>query len=117
MKASLVIIVSKLDERPPQVRFPKYDEVIKALPSDRTDQPFRIAVLPRRAGRDRLVANAHGAKAAGDNRTVNRVTVADQVAWGLVAASCCAISTLDQYGSSFRYTHAAFEAEPARYLR
>src|SRR5439155_4775274 len=45
---------------------------------------FRKAILPRRTGRDRLVANAHGAQAAGDNRTVNGVTVADQVAWGLV---------------------------------
>jgi hypothetical protein len=62
----------------------KHDQVVDALPPDRADQSFRIGVLPWRTGRDRLVANAHGAQPAGDNCTVNGVTVADQVAWGRV---------------------------------
>src|SRR5262245_58705136 len=57
--------------------------MVNALPPDRANQSFCKAILPRRAGRDGLVANAHSAQAAGDNRTVNGVAVADQVAWRL----------------------------------
>ena len=67
-----------------QVCLPKHDQVVDAFPPDGADQSFCKTVLPRRAGRDRLVSDAHGAQAAGDGRTVDGVTVADQVAWGLV---------------------------------
>src|SRR4029077_15999831 len=67
-----------------QVYLPDYDQMIDALPPDRADQAFRKAVLPWRAGRDGLVTNAHGAQPTGDNRAVNGVTVADQVARCLV---------------------------------
>jgi hypothetical protein len=33
----------------------------QALPSHGANQPFRVAILPRRTRRDRSVANAHGA--------------------------------------------------------
>ena len=69
--------------------------MVNTLPPERADRPLRKTVLPRRAGRDRLVANAHGAQAAGDNRTVDRVTVADQVAWGLVPGK--------RFGNLLRY--------------
>src|SRR5260221_6302318 len=79
MNAAFIIVGGELDEDPTQVCLPEHDQVVDALPSDCADQSFRKAVLPRRTGRDWLVANAHGAQAAGDNSTVNRVTVADQV--------------------------------------
>ena len=41
------------------------------------DHSFRKTVLPRRTGRDWLVANAHGTQAAGDYCTINRVTITD----------------------------------------
>ena len=84
MNSAFIVVGGELDEDPAQVGLPEHDQVVDALPPDRADQSFRKAVLPRRAGRDRLVANAHGAQAAGDNSTINGVTVADQVAWGLV---------------------------------
>ena len=84
MNAAFIIVGGELDEDPTQVCLPEHDQVVDALPPDCADQSFRKAILPRRTGRDRLVANAHGAQAAGDNRTVNGVTLADQVAWGLV---------------------------------
>jgi hypothetical protein len=48
--AHLVVIVGKLDERPTQVRFAQNDDMVNTLPPERADQPFRKAVLPRRAG-------------------------------------------------------------------
>ena len=84
MNSAYIIVRGELDEDPTQVGLPEHDQMVDALPPDRADPSFRKTVLPRRAGRDGLVANAHGAQAAGDNRTVNGVTVADQVAWCLV---------------------------------
>ena len=55
---------------------PEHDQVVNALPSDRADQSFCKAVLPRRTGRDWPVPNAHGAQPAGDNSTVNRGSMA-----------------------------------------
>ena len=69
MNSAFIIVGGELDEDPTQVGLPEHDQVVDALPPDGVDQPFRKAVLPWRAGRDRLVANAHGAQAAGDNRT------------------------------------------------
>src|SRR5262245_56030244 len=78
-----IIVRGELNKGPPQVSLAKHDQVVDALPPDPADQSFREAVLPRRTGRDRLVANAHGAQAAGDNCAVNHVTVADQISRGL----------------------------------
>lgn len=105
-----VIIGSELNERPTQVCLSEHNQVVDAFPPDRADQSFRKAVLPRRTGRDWLVTYAHGAQAAGDDRTVGAVTVADQVAWSLVPGKsladllrdpvcrCCAV-TLTQTSS------------------
>src|SRR5712671_5128367 len=84
MNSPYIIVGGEFDEDPAQVCLPEHDQVVDALPPDRADQSFRKAVLPRRAGRDRLVANTHGAQAARDNRTVDGVTVADQVARCLI---------------------------------
>ena len=79
MNSAFIIVGGELDEDPTQVCLPEHDQVVDALPADCADQSFRKAVLPRRTGRDWPVAIAHGAQAAGDNSTINRVTVA----WGL----------------------------------
>jgi hypothetical protein len=57
----------------------KHDDVVQALPPDRTDQPFSISVLPRRSRRSRPVTNAHRSKAADENITVDGVAVTDDV--------------------------------------
>ena len=84
MNSAFIIVGRELDEDPTQVCLPEHDQVVNALPPDRADQSFCKAVLPWRTGRDWLVANSHRAQTAGDNSTVNLVTVADQVTWGLV---------------------------------
>src|SRR5262245_26588329 len=79
-----VIVGSELKKGPTQVGLSKDDQMVDALPPDRADQSFCKAILPRRTGRDGLVANAHGAQTAGDTSTVCAVTIADQVAWSFV---------------------------------
>jgi hypothetical protein len=56
--------------------FARHDDMIKTLPSDRADQPYRTAVLPRRARRRWAIANAHRAKAAFEDLAISAVAVA-----------------------------------------
>jgi DNA-binding NarL/FixJ family response regulator len=49
-----------------EVPFPQHHDMVEALASDRANQPFNMTVLPRRAWRDRPVANAHGSQPPGD---------------------------------------------------
>src|SRR5216684_8755308 len=62
--------------------------MVDALASDRSDQSFGEAVLPRRAWSDRLVADAHGAQSVPDGSAVDLIPIADQVARGLIPREC-----------------------------
>jgi hypothetical protein len=54
-----------------EVAFAEYNDVVKAFPADRTDQPFSISILPRRGWCGRLVPDAHGAQSAGDDAAID----------------------------------------------
>src|SRR2546429_9891580 len=62
--------------------------MVVALASDRSNQPFGEAVLPRRAWGDGLVTDAHGAQSVPDGSAVDLIPVADQVARGLIPRKC-----------------------------
>ncbi len=55
-------------------------DMIKALPPERANQPFRKSILPWRAWRSWPVTNAHGAKPPGENFAIDPVTIAGDVA-------------------------------------
>ncbi len=57
------------------------DDMVKTFPPDRANQPFRMSILPWRAGRGWPVTNAHGAKPPGENLAIDPVTIADEIAW------------------------------------
>ena len=59
MSSQLVVVGSILRQDPAQVRFAQDKHMVNALATNRSDQPFREAVLPRRPWGDRLVADAH----------------------------------------------------------
>jgi hypothetical protein len=70
-----------------QVSLAEDDDMIKAFPSDRADQPFSMSILPWRSRRGWSVTNAHGAKPPFENRAVDAVAIADDESWrGLPAA-------------------------------
>src|SRR5213078_4387779 len=58
--------------------------MVDALASDRSDQPFGEAVLPRRAWGGGLVTDAHGAQPACDGSAVDSIPIPDQVARSLI---------------------------------
>src|SRR4051812_47468582 len=55
--------------------------MIDTLPSDRTNQPFRISVLPRRSGRGRSISDAHGANTPKEYLAIGPIAVTHQVFW------------------------------------
>src|ERR1700736_3041755 len=57
----------------------EHDNVVKTFPSDRTDRPFTISVLPRRSRRGWPIPNAPRPKAADEDVTVDGVAVTNDV--------------------------------------
>src|SRR6476659_7770083 len=74
-----VVILLVRAQHMPQMPLAKHDHMIEALTSDRADQSFSIAVLPRRSWRCRSVANAHRANAPRKCPGVDPVAIANEV--------------------------------------
>src|SRR5438876_8481894 len=102
MSPQLIIIGGILRQNPAQVRFAQDNEMVDALASDRSDQPFGEAVLPRRAWGDGLVADAHGAQSVRDGSTIDAIPIADQVARRLIPRECLGDLTRDPVGGRMR---------------
>src|SRR5436309_5555527 len=62
--------------------------MVDAFASDRSDQSFGEAVLPRRAWSDWFVADAHGSQSMPDGDGIDLIPIADQVARGLIPRKC-----------------------------
>src|SRR5213083_2204739 len=62
--------------------------MVDALASDRSDQPFGEAVLPRRAWGDGFVTNAHGAQLVRDGSAIDAIPITDHVARRLSPREC-----------------------------
>ena len=60
------------------MRLAQGDHMVDALASDRSDQSFGEAVLPRRAWSDRFVADPHGAQSVPDGSAVDLIPIAVQ---------------------------------------
>jgi hypothetical protein len=79
MGPSAVVILHIQKEHVAQVPLAKDDDLIKAFPPDRANQPFRMAILPWRLGRGWPVTNAHGAKPPGENLAIEPDAIAADV--------------------------------------
>src|SRR5881394_2277873 len=93
-----------------QMPLAKDDHVIEALTSDRADQSFSIAVLPRRSRRCRSVANAHRANAACKRVAVSAVAITNKVLWRHIPAAGFGDLLGNPFGSRTRR-----DAEPKDY--
>src|SRR5437764_9255901 len=62
--------------------------MVDALASDRSDQPFGEAVLPKGAWGDGLVADAHGAQSVRDGSAIDAIPITDHVARRLSPREC-----------------------------
>ncbi len=59
VRARLITVIHIRLQHMTKMLLAEHNNVLKALPSDRTDQSFSISVLPWRAQRRRSIANAH----------------------------------------------------------
>src|SRR5450631_1133389 len=88
MRPYLVVITHVRQQYVTEVSLAQDDNVVKAFPSDRTDQPFSICVLPRGARRRRSVANAYRSESADKDLTVGPVPVTNEIAGSLFPPTC-----------------------------
>src|ERR1700693_3890926 len=87
MRAYLIIIFQVRQQHMSEVPLSEHNNVVKAFPSDRTDQPFGISVLPRGARRRRSIANAHWSKPSDEDLTIGPVPVTNEIAGSLFPAA------------------------------
>src|SRR5258708_29771107 len=84
VRSQIVVIAGIGLQNPAEVRLTQGDHMVDALASDRSDQSFGEAVLPRRAWSDRFVADAHGSQSMPDGNAIDLIPIADQVPWGRI---------------------------------
>src|SRR5260370_21675948 len=70
MGTYLVVIIHVRQQDVTEVSLAEHNNVVKAFPSDRTDQPFSICVLPRGTRRCWSVANAYRSESADKDLTI-----------------------------------------------
>jgi hypothetical protein len=73
MRASPILIFHVTEQQATEVALAEYNNVVKAFPSDRTDQPFSISILPRGARRRWSIADAHRSESADKDPTIGAV--------------------------------------------
>jgi hypothetical protein len=66
--------------------FAEHDNMVKTIPSDRTDEPLRISVLPWRPWRDRPIPYAHCSKPLDDDIAIDAIPIANDTSWRLLPA-------------------------------
>src|SRR5260370_7627140 len=79
MRTDLIIIFQVRQQYVTEVPLSKHNNVVKAFPSDRTDQPFGVSILPRGAWRRWSVANAHRSKSSDEDIAIGLIAIADQI--------------------------------------
>ena len=79
MRSQFVVIDGVGRKDSPQVGLAEDDDVIEALPADRTDQSFRMPVPPGRPWGDRVIAYTYGYKTFPDGVAIAPVAIPDHV--------------------------------------
>src|SRR5262249_25166105 len=69
-----------------EMPFAEYDNMVKTIPSDRTNQPLRISVLPWRPWRDRPIPYAHCSKPLDDHIVIDAIPITNDISWRLLPA-------------------------------
>src|SRR6266849_7486826 len=88
MRSDAIVIVGVGFQDPTQMHLAQDNDVVHALPSNRSDQPFGKTILPRRGWCGRLVPDAHGAQSARDDAAIDLVAIADEVARSFIPREC-----------------------------
>src|SRR5258705_11079210 len=79
MRANLIVIFQVRQQYVTKMPLSEHNNVVKAFPSDRIDQPFGASILPRGAWRRWSVANAHRSKSSDENFAIGPIAIAVQI--------------------------------------
>src|SRR5262249_4505010 len=66
--------------------FAEHNDMVETIPSDRTDEPLRVPVLPWRPWRDRPIPYAHCSKPLDDDVAIDAISIANDISWRLLPA-------------------------------
>src|SRR5215468_1283886 len=80
MRASLVVVFSICLEQLMKVPLAKHNNMIKAIPPDRSDQSLLTSVLPRRPRCNRRITDTHRSQPAENDLAIHVITVTNDVA-------------------------------------
>jgi hypothetical protein len=62
-------------------------DVIEAVPPDRSDQPLRESILPRRSSRNRAIPYAHRCEAPNESLAISAIAITNDIARRLAPAA------------------------------
>jgi hypothetical protein len=100
MRAHLVTVFHVRQQNMTKMPLAEHDNVVKTLPSDRTDQPFGISVWGTR--RRRLIANTHRSKSSDENFTIRSIAIAVQIVGKLLPSAGFRYLVCDPFRSRMR---------------
>ena len=83
-----IVIVGVGAKHAAQMCLPDNDQMIQALSSDRSDQPFDIGVLPWRAWRRRAIPDAHAFDPSLEHLPISAIAIANKVGPRIYVAWC-----------------------------
>jgi hypothetical protein len=75
VRASIIVIFSVRSQQVAKMPLAEHNDMVKAIPSDRTDEPLRVSVLPWRSWCDRPVPNAHRANATDKDIAIDTIPI------------------------------------------
>jgi hypothetical protein len=81
-----------------EVLFAEHRDMIKAIPSDRANEPFRMSVLPWRSCRGRPVTDVHCGNAPDEGMAISAVAIANEILRGFSPAAGFSQLTRNPFG-------------------
>lgn len=84
----------------------EHNNMVKAVPPDRADEPLRISILPWRPWCNRPIPNAHCSNAAREDLALDAIPIANDVSRCLLPAVCLGELMGNPFGTRMRgHTH------------
>ena len=84
MSAGVPVILEIRLQGPPQGGFIEHQDVVQALPPDRSNQPFHVWILPGRSRGRQDLPDGHPSHPLAKRTSIDRVAIMEQIAWGRV---------------------------------
>src|SRR4030081_2130534 len=85
-----------------KVLLAKHNDMVEAIPPDRSDKPLRTSVLPGRSWCDRPIPYAHRSETAQKDIAIDAIPVANNISRRLLPPVCLGQLTGNPFGARMR---------------